>query len=96
MWCLIIVNKIADGYIDFSLYIIPIVFAIFNRIYSICCFHDIRSCNITPKSYSVNIVNVNFQLRVYNPFINGVIQHLLCFYNIQRQFVGTKPVTNFR
>ena len=34
-------------------------------------------------SYSVNIVTVNFQLRVYNPFINGVIQHVLCFYNIQ-------------
>ena len=30
-------------------------------------------------SYSVNIVIVNFQLRVYNPFINGVIQHVLCF-----------------
>ena len=48
-----------------------------------CCFHDIRSCNITPKkiklSYSINIVIVNFQFRVYNPFINGVIQHVLCF-----------------
>ena len=36
-------------------------------------------------SYSVNIVIVNFQLRVYNPFINGVIQHVLCFYNIKSE-----------
>ena len=41
-------------------------------------------------------IPVNCLLRVYNPFINGVIQHVHCLYNIQRQFVGTKPITNFR